>query len=307
MRRRISEINSGATQHIYQRAKDQGIIFYSVEDRLVYYTIASVKAKRYNVVVSSAAIMFTHIHQGVQAGSIKVLRKYLHDTNTTFARLYNHHYAREGRLFERFPGHSQKNTSKDQRSNLIYVYNNHVEKKLCEKAAQERWSFLAYATSTHPFSTELNIKKASKELRKAVRLVDRRVLKRNGLEYKDLDKILPNLDSVEYEQFIDYTISCYAWIDFNAAISMFGSFEAMETAINSTTGGEYTIKEEYSPLSDKAYCELISLAEEHKCIDKIFKMTPSAKEQFARIAFRTTSTTMYHLRKFLHVPNPTKG
>lgn len=301
MRRKNSVLIQGATQHIYQRTEDHGVIFYTIEDRLVYYTIASVKAKRCGIIVLSASIMFTHLHQSVKAPSMRILHKYLHDTDTTFARLYNHRYGRKGRLFEKPPGFSQKESSKEQRSNLIYVYNNHVEKKLCTKAIQERWSFLAFGATDHPFSREIRIKEASNVLMKAIRLVDRRVQKKNGLEYKDLDKILPNLDKIEYEQFVDYVIHRYGWIDFDAAISFFGSFEEMETAINSTTGGEYSIKEEYSPLSDNAYLELISLAKKYGYIDKVLSMNHEEKEAFAVSAFRATSAARYHVKKFLHV------
>lgn len=301
MRRRISFFQPEAIQHIYQRAADKGVIFYTIEDRLVYYTLAAVNAKKCKIKVFSASIMFTHLHQGVQAESLEVIRKYLHDTDTAFTRLYNFRYSRKGRLFNKKTGMAQKSSSKDKRANIIYIFNNHVEKKLCSKALQERWSLLAYAVSDHPFSDELNIDKASRRMKKAINLVNRRVLKNKCLEYKDLDKILPYLEDGETEQFIDYVISKYAWIDFRAAVSLFENIDSMLLAIDSTTGGEYDIKEEYTRMSDIAYKELVNYALKRKCISSIFSMTQSEKGDHILLATKLASAAVPHLEKFFHI------
>lgn len=300
MKGKIREFSPGAIQHIYQRAIDRGVIFYTVEDRLVYYTLAAVNSKKHGVRVYSASIMFTHLHQGVQARTMNILRAYLRDSNCAFVRLYNNRHSRTGRLFEKPPGCSQKETSKDKRSNEIYIFNNHVEKKLCSRAVEERWSLLAYALSDHPFSKELDFKKASKTLQKAIRLVDRRIKKLKGLEYTDLDKILPNLDVTEHEQFIDYVISQYAWIDFSAAESLFEDRESMILAIDSTTGNEFDINEEYSKLSDSPYQELVNFAAEEGVLNDIFGLDASPKANLIMNAYRNTSAKLYHLRKFFH-------
>lgn len=297
---KTSKFSPGAIQHICQRAVDRGVIFYTTEDRLVYYTLAAVKSKRYRVTVSAASLMFTHTHQSVTAPSLEILRQYLHDTNTSFARLYNFRYSRTGCLFDKPPGRSQKTTPKEQRSNAVYVYNNHVEKKLCTRAIQERWSFVAYAASDHPFSDKLDIKKTSQALRKAIRLVNRRVKNLHGLEYQDLDKILPALDSYEREQFIDYVISRYAWIDFNKAISLFGNLNSLIVALDSTTGAEYEIKEEYTQLSDRPYFELINLTENRGNLQDIYSMSKEEKEDLIFWALRSTSASPYQLEKFFH-------
>lgn len=301
MRGRISYFLPEAIQHIYQRAADKGVIFYTIEDRLVYYTLAACNAKKCKIRVFSASIMFTHLHQGAQAESLDVIRKYLHDTDTAFTRLYNSRYSRKGRLFNKKTGRAQKSSSKDKRANTIYIFNNHVEKKLCNKAMQERWSFLAYAVSDHPFSDELNIDKASRRLKKAINLVNRRVVKNKCLEYKDLDKILPYLEDREYEQFIDYVISKYAWIDFSATVSLFENLDSMLLAIDSTTGGEYEIKEEYSQMSDVAYNELVNFAVTRKCISSIFSMTSPEKGDHIIEAMKSTSATVHHIEKFFHI------
>lgn len=289
-----------ATQHIYQRSIDHGIIFYTLEDRLVYYTLSAVNARRHKVVVTSAAIMFSHIHQGVRATSLKVIEDYLHDTNTSFARLYNYRYQRKGRLFQKPPGRAQKASDKSKRSVQLYIYNNHVEKKLCQRAVDERWSLLVYAGSDHPFSLPLDFKKASKPLQKALRLVDRRCRKMEGLEYADLDKIFPVLDNIEREQFVDYVISRYAWIDYKNSMALFGNYEQMVIAADSTTGSEYDINEDYNRESDRPYQELIAFSKAKGVLNRIYSLNADRKSELMFEAMRCTSASPHHLKSFFH-------
>lgn len=289
-----------AIQHIYMRCKDRGVLFYTIQDRLVYYTLAAVKAKKHGIKVYAASLMFTHIHQSVSADSIDSLRNYIHDTNTSFSRLYNKHYNRTGTLFERRPGHSQKITSKEKRSNIIYVFNNHVEKGICKTAISERWSFLAYGSSDHPFSHELNRDRCSKSLKRYLNLIDRRINRLKGLEYCDLDRAFAILSSEEKEQMVDYIISGYSLIDFSIAIPHFGSFQSMITAIDSTTGGEYEIQEDYTKLKDTGYVDLIRQAESEGYLPKLYSL--SNKERMEKVVFYSQFLSSHsdHLRRFFH-------
>lgn len=267
---------------------------------LVYYTLSAVNARRHCVEVTSASIMFSHIHQGVRAVSLKDIDSYIHDTNTSFARLYNFRYQRKGRLFQKPPGRAQKSSDKSKRNIEIYIYNNHVEKRLCRRAVDERWSLLAYAGSEHPFSRPLEIKKASKILQKALRLVDRRIRKLEGLEYVDLDRILPFLDEVEREQFVDYVISRYSWIDYKASVDLFGSYEQLVMAADSTTGAEYDIKEDHYGESDRPYLELIRFAKAKGILEGIYTLDAGRKADFVLDALRYTSASPHHLKSFFH-------
>ena len=290
-----------ALQHIYHRCRDKGLLFYSLEDRLVYYSLVAVHSKKNNVEVAAASLMFTHLHQSVRAHSRKDLSCYLRNTDSAFTRLYNHRYGRsDGQLFGRPVGWSQKYSFKDKKTNVIYVFNNHVEKGLCKEAVQERWSFLAYALSDHPFSIPLNKNTASGPLLKALRLVDRRVAKFKALEYCDLDRILPELDGVETEQFVDYVISRYAWVDFSIGISLFGSLDNMIIAINSTTGSEHCIDEDFSKHKDTGYVQLVRYAGESGFLGRIFSMAGSEKMDWV-IRIRNEMFVPYSLlRKFFH-------
>ena len=290
-----------AVHHIYQRAADKGVIFYTLQDRLVYLTLAASKAKRYGVTILAASIMFTHIHQSVLASSERDLKRYLHDTNTSFARLYNYRHCRKGRLFSRPPGHSQKFSSKQKRTNIIYVFNNHVENKLCKKTTEERWGFLAYALSDNPFSDSINLTTASPALVKAIRLTNRKIRKLKALEYKDLDRILKNLDKSEIEQFADYVISKFAWVDFSAATAFFNDLESLLIAADATTGAEYDINEDRSTTPDTAYIDLVKFVDAHKKLDKLFTLSSDELTELFMEAQLKTSATIYQLRAFFHI------
>lgn len=295
--------NKYALQHIYQRAEDRGVIFYSIEDRLVYYTLSACMAKRHNIRVAAAAIMFTHTHQSIVAQSLPQIRAYLHDTNSSFARMYNNRYGRTGRLFDKSPGRSQKYSSKEQRTNLIYVFNNHVEKHLCHSASEERWDFLPYFIKQNPFSKPIDRKKMSKGLRRFTKLVDRRADRGHPLDYYDLERVFAILPAYETEQFIDYVISQYKWIDYSYALSLFKDLESMIRAIDSSTGSEYSIKEEFIKYDDTQYSKLIEHADSHNFLHSIHSMPELQKTRYANNLFRNYGFAALIISKFFHIPH----
>lgn len=286
--------------HLYLRARDKGVIFYTLEDRLVYYTVCAVKAKECDVRIAAAAIMFSHIHLSARTEAERNIRTFLQKTGTSFSRLYNSRYERTGRLFDRGPGQSYKTSTKEQRTNIIYVFNNHVEKGLCRTASAERWSFLAYADCANPFSIPYDKKQSSKEFLKACRLVDRRVKKLKPMEYCDFDIIFPRLAETEKNQFVDYVITKYGLIDFSVAVTLFGSIDALRLAAESTTGGEYDIREEYTRQSDNAYVELVHFASMSGFVKKIYTMGTAEKLKWIEECVRRTSASFAQLRKFFH-------
>lgn len=287
--------------HIYQRAIDCGVIFYDVIDRLVFYTIAAVMSKKYGVTVEAASIMFTHTHQSVCVDSVETLSFYLRDTGSVFSRLYNRRYNRAGKLIQCHSGRAKKSSSKSIRTNLIYVFNNHVEKGLCKKAIEERWSFLAYSLSNNPFSAEIDPNSCSKNLKKAMRVVYRKSRQNKYLTYTDFKHVLPLLDKNETEQFVDYVISQYFWIDFHSAARHFNSTELMLLAIDSTTGSEYNIKEDKSPGSDMAYKNMIDFAQKNNFLEKIFTLSPDEQVYYSKKMFRVINSTLWQIKKFLHI------
>ena len=63
---------SDSYDHIFQHALGYRVIFYSLEDRLVFYTIFSVMAWRYGVEVLTLALMFNHFHAIIHCVSSKL-------------------------------------------------------------------------------------------------------------------------------------------------------------------------------------------------------------------------------------------
>ena len=243
-------------QHIYQRAKDKGVIFYDDIDRLIYFSIDSVMSKRHKVQVLGLSIMFTHLHKNIIANTKRQMSSYVQDTTSVFARAYNYYHNRKGNLFQARFGSASRTDEKKIRTAIAYQYNNHVEKGLCKHPEEERWCFLAYYDSDHPFSKPIDPDNISKNLRRAIRLIDRRAEKGQYLKYSLLEDIFSTLTPEEKEQFIDHTISKYMFIDFDKATSYYNSFDAMKASFDDNTGSERTIKEDYDAFSDLDYVRI---------------------------------------------------
>ena len=56
------KFKEGEANHVYQRTISGFNIFYDVEDYIVYYTIFSVLAVRYDLIVYGLCLMIDHIH-----------------------------------------------------------------------------------------------------------------------------------------------------------------------------------------------------------------------------------------------------
>jgi len=287
-------------QHVYQRADDWGVIFYTDADRLVYYTTCCVMARKYSVRVLAASIMYTHIHQSLTAPNMHVLSKYVQDATSSFARQYNHHWHRVGALFHRDFGRSWKRTDKEIRNNLAYVFNNHVEKQLCHRAEDIRWSFLAYANSKHPFSEKLDFGKASSKLARAMKMVARRSEENAILKYRHINELFSGLDKREAEQLTDYIVVKYGLIDYDASISCFGGYEKATDAFASMTGGDYKIAEEFVVHPDTWYVNLVAAARDGKYLNRIYALPHSEKAAKYSQLVELTGAPDELVGKFLH-------
>lgn len=291
--------------HVYQRALDRGVIFYTVIDRLVYLSILSVKARVYRIRVLAVAIMFSHIHQSCAAETKVQLCKYIQDSSSIFARMYNRHYGLSGSLFARPFGSSLKRSIKEIRSNLAYVNNNHSEKGLCSQAVQARWNLLAYRERKNPFSETLG-NTPSIKLLNAMSRVNGIASENKYLTYSVLLKLFKNLDSRECEQLTDYIITRYPLIDYDATEGFFDGFEKMLIAFDSNTGSEYAIREEFSSAPDTAYEQMAALAKENTLIGvknpQLLRFPEEKRRRMVQAYFENTCAKKYQIYKFLHLP-----
>jgi len=294
-------------QHVYLRADDWGVIFYSDADRLVYYTTCAVKAREYSIKPVAAAIMFTHVHQSLEIPNLRRLSKYIQDTSSSFARQYNWQRKQSGAVFHKAFGRSWKRTDKDIRGNLAYVYNNHVEKQLCEYAQDCRWSFLAYANSTHPFSQPVDLGSASRRLLRAMKIVTKRSNENAPLKYRHVNELFNGLNEQESEQLKDFIIVKYALIDFRKCTDRFGGYEKTVLAFASTTGSEYKMAEESVSEPDTWYIKLLEIAQKWNFLNRIGTMPAKEKrDMMAKIVSRHCIPSV-SLEKFFHYSPEKRG
>lgn len=292
-----------ALHHVYFLAGAGNVLFYTQSDRLSFYTTLSVLAKRYGVTVVGVSIMFTHVHLMVQAADMAQFRLFMGQLIRTFSRLVREDRGQDGPVFNTPFGSAPQKDSKRQRSSLIYLLNNPVEKHLFAKAVEDRWTFLAYyGGDPYPFSTPLNKAYASRHMRDACSLVDAESRAGRFLRPALLRNLFRPLSREEQEQLADHIILVYRTIDYDAANNLFGGYERLLRATEETSGKEFEVGEEFDPTSDVPYLEMSRIASRSGLFDnwKLLHLTPSEQQGWMR-KFRTnTHATEAQVRKFLH-------
>ena len=292
-----------AFEHVFQHALGYRVCFFSMEDRLVFYTIFSIYAKSYDIVVLALALMYNHFHILLHAPTSRVMSQFIGTVTSTYVKAFNRDSVRKGPLFEKAFGNSPKSAEKKIRTCISYCYNNSVEKRLYTHAEDDRWNFLAYIGSRHPFSPPIALKKASKCLRAALKEVDAHVKDQTYLRYGCIRRLFRNLRPMEREQLIDYIISLYLPIDKESLLSFYKDYDSMLLAINSNTGSEYEIKEEYRNDSDLAYSEMLSVVERSSYAGNphsILQASPEDKTRIACSLKKLTSAKDYQISRLLH-------
>jgi len=250
-------VRADAVHHIYQNTRNGYLIFYSVKDYLILFSVITVVARRYGITILGICMMPDHIHLIVYVRDPDRFRAFVRDYTSIFTKLYNRHYGLTGPLFNTPYGCAPKILHKKIRSAIAYVYNNPVEGHLALKVEEDRWNFLAYAVEKYPFSEKLRIDKARWALRKALYTVKACRQDRRWLDYTEIEKVTDGLSSRELHQFTDYTIRKYNCIDYDAAINYYGSYDKMVMALNANTGSEYDLKEDTFAKDYRIYKKMI--------------------------------------------------
>ena len=251
--------SSGIVNHTYQRPIDRSVIFYNTSDYLVFFTIFCTVAPRYQVRVLRLCQMPDHVHGSIVALRKKDLWAFVRDYSSLFAKEHNQTCHRKGPFFQSPFGSAPKYGDKKARSNFIYLDNNPVERRLCEKAEQYRWNYLAYARSDHPFSEPYQEKGASKAMKRAVGTVKSRHAAGKHLPYALLERMFKPLGRKEREQLTDIIITTYSIIGHDAVLRYFDSPEDMLRAIHSTTGSEHDINEVFIGTDDRWYARMTDI------------------------------------------------
>lgn len=230
--------------HIYQMSKGRNVLFYTRQDYLVLFTVISVCAKKHGIRLLGLAIMYNHLHILIEECEPLSVSRFVADYSIKFAKLYNGELGCRGQVFHHPFGSALKYGEKNIRTAAGYLYNNHTNKKLCSRAEDIRWNFLAYAHNSNPFSEPLVLRRSSKSLRNAVKLVGLEHAAERPLSYSILRRAFKKLTPPEKEQLIDRIIVLYNIIDYASLEGLYRSYEDMLYSFNANTFNEYDISEE---------------------------------------------------------------
>ena len=294
----------GILTHCYQRTITGGVLFYSVSDYLVFFTEYCVLARKYNIHVLALCQMPDHVHDSIFTDKKKDLGAFKCELNKRFSRAWNQNAGIKGPVFEGPYGSAPKIGDKKARTNIIYVYDNPVERRIVEKAEKYRWNYLAYCFSDHPFSEKLIIRYSSPNMKRAVKEVKSRFIVGKPVSYPMLHRLFMTLNASEKQQLVDYVITTYNVVDYECAARYFGGRDNMLTAIHSSTGSEYDLNEIFVGKTDKCYYRMTDiLLKEMKLNDihEILSMTNEEKSELFFFLMRKIDAKPEQIGKYLHM------
>ncbi len=293
----------GAVGHIYQRARSGFVVFYSVKDSLVFFTIFSLTATKYRIRVLGLCLMYNHIHVLIEAENHEIVARFVQEFSSKFSKAYNARHTLKGRLFTTF-GLSNKRGDKQIRTALAYLYNNPVEERICRRAEEWHWNFLAYADSDHPYSEKLVLSEATVRMRKAAAKVRTLHAHQRPLTYEVLDDLFNSLNINEKKQLVDFIVQEYSVIDFKRAVGFYGSYGNMLAALSSNTGCEYDIHEPHDPYSGTAYRKMTHhLAADGRFsgIEDVLRLQAEERIAYLNELVCRCEVSIEHARKFLRI------
>ncbi len=298
-------IPRGVAVHVFQRASHGFVVFYNSKDTLVFFTIFSILAARHKVRVLGLCIMHNHIHILIEDVTSSKVADFMRDLCSWFSKAYNSRHGLSGNLFGTY-GVSVKSEDKAIRTALAYVNNNPVEGRMCHRAEEWRWNFIAYAGSKHPYSEKVVLSCASAGLRRAIKKVEYFRAAGRPLLYERLDELFDPLSIKEKRQLIDFIIRKYSCIDFSRAISFYGSYEKMIGAFSFNTGSEYDLDEPYDPKSGQAYGKMaryLAADKRFNGICDIFRSPLEVRFEYYCELINCCLVSPAHAKKFLHIHN----
>ena len=193
-------------KHVYMKGRNGWGIFYRIEDCLVYFTIFSVLVRQMKICVLAFSIMFNHTHSLLKDILAAKLSKFELRLQTIFSKEYNTEYGRSGPIFNSPYGKSVKKGVKNIISSIAYNCNNPVAGHMCKRAAENRWTMLAYYNNPNPFSKKLVKRESRHRLRDSLKLVDIYYSQGKHLGYATLRRIFHGLDPEEKRQATDYIV-----------------------------------------------------------------------------------------------------
>lgn len=296
------KVYAGEVHHVYQKTVKGGLIFYSVHDYLVFFTIFCSQAQKRGVRVLALCPMVDHIHQVLVVDNWPQLAEFIRAYAHLFALEWNQSRHKKGSVFRHRYGSAAKLGSKQVRTALAYCNNNPVERKLSERAEDYRWTFLPYFENRFPYSPRFNPMCTKGYLRYVLQAVKTYAEMGNHLHYSQLERWEKRLSAQEWLQLQDYIIAQWNIIDYEEAQSYYGSFDTMLRAFHDNTGSEYDIKEDRDNYSDEVYadCTRVLLSEGHiQHVSEIPSLSDEKKDALFHLLLQRTSARPKQVRKYL--------
>lgn len=261
MGKEYRKYRDGSFHHVYSRAVNGNIIFYSVRDCFFYLTLYYHLARRYGIKALAFSIMPNHIHSNEKAPSRENFILFHCRLTSEFSQKYNVQHRRKGALFMKSFGFAPKVVAKRVRDNIAYIVNNPVVGKLCKNIDGYRWNLMAYRNTDHPFSEKIRLSRASYKLRRSLSIL--KYYYDNGipLDYTCQKVLFKGLSRKEAAQLTDRIVSMHNCLDYKALAQFYqGDIDNALIAIRANSGSEYDIPEDFEDYS--AYQLMIKMAKE---------------------------------------------
>lgn len=299
------KVYPGEVHHVCQKTIDGVLVFYSISDYVVFFTIYCTVARRFKIPVLALCPMVDHLHNTVIAPDSTTLSRFVQQYTHLFSREWNESRGRKGPLFKHRYMSSVKMGNKQIKTTINYNFNNPVERKMVQKAEEYRWNFLRYAQEKTPYSTPIDIGKKSKRFRTVYNEVKRIYNGDGHLRYAQLRRWKKLLSPGELMQLIDFAIDLWNVIDYKETISYYGDFETMVRSFHDNTGSDYTIKEDHDNYSDSVYQDCTSILLREHVISEVTEipgLSHEKKQELVQLLRYRTTARLRQIEKYLHLP-----
>ena len=134
----------GSIAHIYLRAVSGFVVFYSVKDILVFFTLLNVLSETYGIRICVVSIMLNHFHLLIEAENHNAIAKFMKELSRRFTAEFNGRIGRKERLFEGPFGLSVK--AKDKKVRTAISYSTTI--RWAQTCAKRKWLSLNFRLTT---------------------------------------------------------------------------------------------------------------------------------------------------------------
>ena len=299
------KVYPGEVHHVCQQTVEGVLVFYTVRDYLVFFTVFCTVARRYGIKVLSLCPMPDHIHCVIVADTEDAMAKFVQQYTHLFSREWNESRGRKGPLFKHRYMSSVKLGNKQIKTTINYSDNNPVERKMVKRAEDYRWNYLRYAQERHPYSAPFKGEQKSMQFRGVLREI-RSAHKGGGyLRFKQIERWSKKLSSIEMQQIADYVINLWNVIDYEDVVSYYGNYDAFLHSLHDNTGSDYEIKEDRNSYSDAVYEECSRILLKEGLVKDLFDLPTLSIERKKELAYvlRCRTTARHRqIQKYLHLP-----